>query len=338
MARYLGQALIDALVAAVVVELLIRAWREAAPGARIRLRRLVLALALLAVPLLDRLLPQRREEWFEERVALLTTRHWAELTVGGVGLPLLFLGALSAGGLALFLADLIPFLRQLRSGEGAASRSMVASLTGAAAADSGQAASPDGARVQRELARLCSQSGRAAPRLTLSDERAPILLCRGVRAPEILVSRGALALLDDAELRGALAHELAHLDRRDPAWSWVLLGVRALQAFNPVVQVVVRALAQDAERQADDLAALATGDRLALASAIVKLSRGSAAGSGELLWGQLLARARARSRVASIEGRCRRLLGPVCPEPAPHAGLRLAAAGLSLLGLLMFVV
>ena len=48
MARYCGQAIIDALVAAVVVELLIRAWREAAPGQRIRLRQLVLALASLA--------------------------------------------------------------------------------------------------------------------------------------------------------------------------------------------------------------------------------------------------------------------------------------------------
>ena len=46
MARYCGQAIIDALVAAVVVELLIRAWREAAPGQRIRLPKNVVTVAL----------------------------------------------------------------------------------------------------------------------------------------------------------------------------------------------------------------------------------------------------------------------------------------------------
>jgi Zn-dependent protease with chaperone function len=336
--RYLGQAIVDALVAAVVVELLIRAWREVVPGQRIRLRQLVLALALVAVPLLDRLLPQRREEWFEERVALLTTRHWAELTVGGVGLSALFLGALGLVGTALFLADLLPFLRALRFGRGATSVPMGVPRTEASPEGPGREQGPDAARVQAELLRLCATSRCAAPRLTLSDERAPVLLCRGVRHPEIVVSRGALALLDDAELRGALAHELAHLRRSDPAWSWVLLVIRALQAFNPVVQIVVRALGQDAERRADDLAAETTGDRLALASAIVKLYRVSSAASGAFLWGPLLARARANARASSIEERCRRLLGPAPGPPAPHAPLRLAAAGLALLGLLGFVV
>jgi Zn-dependent protease with chaperone function len=323
-ARYLGQAIIDALIAAVVVELLLRAWRERAPEQRCRLRQLVLAVALGAVPLLDRLLPARREEWFEERVALLTTRHWAELTVGGVGLSRFFLGALGALGGALFLADLIPFLRQLRWGKSVPSESVVSVVACE--------------RVERELLRLCAQAGLAAPRLTLGEERAPMLLCRGVLRPEILVSRGALSLLDDAELRGALAHELAHLRQRDPAWSWLLLAIRAVQGFNPVVQVVVRALAQEAERRADDLAVEATGDRLALASAIVKLYRVSAAGSGEFVWGRLLARTRALARASSIEARCRRLLVPPGPPSAPYADLRLAAAGLSLLGLLVFVV
>jgi Zn-dependent protease with chaperone function len=338
-ARYLSQAIIDALVAAVVVELLISAWREGAPGQRIRLRQLVLGLSLAAVPLLDRLAPQRREEWFEERLALLTSRHWAELTVGGVGLSALFLGGLGALGAALFLADLIPFLRQVRLGSGAPPLSMVAPARGAARPAGWPRVAADwGVRAEQELSRLCAAARLEPPLLTLSDERTPLLLCRGVRSPEILVSRGALALLDDAELRGALAHELAHLRSRDPAWSWALLAVRALQAFNPVVQVVVRAIAQDAERRADDLAARATGDRLALASAMVKLYRVSAATSGEFLWGPLLARTRAKARASAIEERCRRLLGPPCPAPAPHAGLRLAAACLSLLGLLVFVV
>ena len=312
-ARYLGQAMVHALVAALVVELLIRAWKVEEPRLRQRLRLLVLAAPLCLLPLLE-LLPVRREEWFEERWALLSDRHWAELTIGGVATGSLFLGALAALGGALFLADLIPFLHhRLRRRPRPQARG-----------DAG---------AEAELARLADSLGVPAPRLRVLESARPSLLCRGVRAPELIVSRGTLALLDPEELRAALAHELAHLRARDTLWSWLLMAARALQAFNPVVQVVVRAVARDAERRADDAACASGQGRLALASAIIKLFRSAHPGAEAGLAG-FLARARARA----IEERCRRLLDGAAPASAPLALARLWMTGASLAGLLFFVV
>lgn len=316
-ARALGQAIVHALVAALVVEALLRAWRVAEPGARRRLRLLVLALPLVAVPGLDLLAPLRREEWFEERWALLSGRHWAELTMGGVGMYSLFLGALSTLGIGLFLADFIPFLRhRLRSRE-AAHRPSVGDP-----------------RVEEAMAGLPAALGVPAPRLVVLPEESPVLLCRGVRRPELVISRGAIDQLDPQELRAAVAHELGHVRSRDAWWSWLTMAARAAQAFNPVVQVVVRALARDAERRADDLAVAVGGDRLALASAIVKLYRPAAAQGGRGVWGSVVARARA----AAIEERCRRLLDGPPPPPEPFPLLRPCLAGAGLVALLFFVV
>ena len=311
-AHYLGQAIVHALVAALVVELLIRAWKVEEPAFRQRLRLLIVATPLFALPLLE-LWPVRREEWFEERWALLSDRHWAELTIFGVATGSLFLGALAALGLAFFLADLVPFLRHR----------LLRRPQQTHGADAGFA---------DEVARLSQILGVPAPRLRVLEREQPALLCRGVRAPELVISRGALLLLDPAELKAALAHELSHLKAQDPLWSWLLMAARALQAFNPVVQVAVRAVARDAERRADD-AACAGESRLALASAVVKLHRSMDQGGRSGLAGWFK-----RAQERTIEDRCRRLLDAETPVPAQLAPVRLCLAAASLGVMLFFVV
>jgi Zn-dependent protease with chaperone function len=174
------------------------------------------------------------------------------------------------------------------------------------------------------------------------EEGPPLLYCTGARAPTVVISRAAADLLDDAELRGALAHELAHLERRDPALSWALMGARALMWFNPGLQVLVRAVARDAERMADERAAAATGDRLALASGLLKLFRATegrvpprTAGSFPL--SAALAEPVARARAHDIELRCRALLAPA-PGPLALGRTRFAALAVGLGFLLFFVV
>jgi len=78
--------------------------------------------------------------------------------------------------------------------------------------------------------------------------------------------------LDDAELSGLLAHELAHLVRRDPAW---LLGACALEAvffFQPLNRLARRAIEANAEFLSDDLAATLVGDGLPLAKCLTTVA------------------------------------------------------------------
>ncbi|HET9599327.1 MAG TPA: M56 family metallopeptidase, partial [Anaeromyxobacteraceae bacterium] len=242
--------MIHAFVAALAIEALLRLWRARAPDDRLALRLVGLGQPLLVTPLLVLLVPARAGEDFHEARALFASRHFADLRL--LGLPLLGTGvALAAAlGTALFLMDALPLLTRGR-------RAL-------------PLAAPAPEALLRAVAEVASAHRVLPPGLHYVDAAAPALFCAGVTSPVVVVSRGALQLLDAEELRAALGHELAHLDRSDPALSWTLMGVRAVLFFNPVVQVVARAVTRDAEWRADECAG---EGRLALASAILKLHR-----------------------------------------------------------------
>jgi Zn-dependent protease with chaperone function len=99
----------------------------------------------------------------------------------------------------------------------------------------------------------------------------------GLARPKIVVSAGALASLDDAELAAGLDHEQAHIARRH---RFVMLAAVALSALAWMVPGSRRASAEIAfhlERDADRWALARRNDRLALASVICKAAAGAQA-------------------------------------------------------------
>jgi Zn-dependent protease with chaperone function len=229
---FAGQAIFHTLVAALVIEALVRLWGVREPMQRTSFRLLALAWPMIAVPALFLLFPAREGESFRDARALFAGRHWNDLSFLGFGLYTWWIAGMAAMGLALFLLDLVPWLRA-RSAE----------------PPPWLARSAEGERAVEALARAAASLGMEAPPLVFVPGGPPVLFCTGTRRPSVVISRGAVDLLDPAELTCALAHELAHLERRDPALSWALMGARALMWFNPGVQVLVRALARDAERR-----------------------------------------------------------------------------------------
>jgi len=323
-AEIAAQAIFHTFVASLFVEALVRSWRVREPRQRMALRVLALAYPLAAFPALLALFPFRGGDDFRETWALLAGRRWDDVRLLGVGLLRWWTGAFAAMGAILFLLDLVPLLAAWRRPRPVA-----------VAPDPESAAA-----IGEELPRLADALGVRAPPLVFLDRDAPVLFCTGVRRHAIVVSRGALRLLDRDELRAALAHELAHLARHDPAVSWGLMAARALMAFNPAFQVLSRAVARDAEWLADDQAAAACGDRLALASGLIKLHRATAGRTPvrrTLPLAAALAGPLDRARSLDIEVRCRRLLDGA-PARLPFGAARVALAGASLAGLLFFVV
>jgi Zn-dependent protease with chaperone function len=314
----LAQAIFHGLFAAIFVEALVRGWRVDHPGQRLALRLVALGYPLAVFPALVTLVPARAGEDFQEAAALLDGRRWDDLRFLGAGLMRWWTAGLAAAGAGLLLLDLVPFVRRRR-----APRPAVEPLE------------PERARALAQvLAPLAGRLGIRPPSVVHLATDAPLLYCRGIRRPELILSRGTLRLLAPDELDAALAHELCHLARRDPAASWGLLVARVLMAFSPGFQVMARAVARDAESLADERAA-ALGDRVALASAVLKLYRaGAHRSSGRAI---PFAAALARLRAAEVEVRCRRLLAPA-PAPLPFGPVRVALAGLSLTGVLFFVV
>jgi Zn-dependent protease with chaperone function len=141
------------------------------------------------------------------------------------------------------------------------------------------------------------------------------------------MSTGTLNAITDDELRTALAHELAHISHRDVSRNWFLLGLRAIQWFNPFAQAVGRRTAQELEWRADDRASALTDAPLALAHALVRCARRR----GDQFLGLS-----GRGRLRMLEERCRRLMRRPEPPDAPwRLDLVLLWAGLATL--LVFV-
>ena len=110
------------------------------------------------------------------------------------------------------------------------------------------------------LARLCNQMGISLqPRLvTAGWASTPMTLRRGGRHA-VVVPGELLAPESREDLQLVLAHELAHIKRRDLSWNWLHTIVKAVFFFNPLVWVAGRELRIAQEMACDEMAVRATG-------------------------------------------------------------------------------
>ena len=120
------------------------------------------------------------------------------------------------------------------------------------------------------LARLRERGGvRRAIRLTAAPGLgSPIAL----GADEIVLPEAALLELDPEQQEGLLAHELAHLVRRDPAWLTLACLLERLFFVQPLNLLARRELQEAAEYLCDDWAVTRTGSGFSLARCLVKVA------------------------------------------------------------------
>ena len=314
MSEHLNEVVLQSLVAALVVEALLRLWEVRSPHLRLTCRLAAFAGPLLLLPFFELLAPFRHADWFADGPALIATRHLAAFSLGGVGVDRLWPWPVWALGVLLLSRDLWPLL--------------------ALSPRRPPSAAVDTSKVEALVEKLAATAGVAPPRVVVVDAPGPVLLCVGVWRARLLVSAGLFELLDEGELRVAVAHELAHVRRHDVLASWVMLGLRVVQAFNPVAQVLGRSLAWETELRADADAVRWTGRPATLASALLKVF----GRPGPTVLGGLGLSARLqRARAFAIETRCRLLLAPPEDPETEPGPLLLGAAARGLATLLFFV-
>lgn len=108
-------------------------------------------------------------------------------------------------------------------------------------------------------------------RLTCSS-RVPVPVAMGVFSPEVCVPPRALSHLEPAQQEGLLAHEMAHLARRDPFWLAFTQLVTCVLFFQPLNWVARRRLRDLSELLSDAWAVERTGQPLSLARCLAEVA------------------------------------------------------------------
>jgi HEAT repeat protein/beta-lactamase regulating signal transducer with metallopeptidase domain len=125
-------------------------------------------------------------------------------------------------------------------------------------------------RLIAELERLTRDAGlRRRPRLT-STTRISSPIALGVA--EICLPESALTELDLEQQRSMLAHELAHLARRDPIWLAFASLVERVMWIQPLNRLARRGIATSAEFLSDEWAVRRTGSGVALARCLAQVA------------------------------------------------------------------
>ena len=107
----------------------------------------------------------------------------------------------------------------------------------------------------------------------VAGNSSPALL--GFGRPTILLPAGALASLDEDQLRAVLAHEVAHVKRWDflVNWAQVLLGI--VYFFHPLVWYANREMRREREQACDDMTLVALGlNRCGYAESLLRVAEG----------------------------------------------------------------
>ena len=201
---------------------------------------------------------------------------WPQLTqalcrsvAGGACTPAVYRSALYEGGVTalavtatlLAAAAAWRYARRVqRSRAQTRSHARTALLVGRAiAGPAADAASPPADAAAGLAAIPAKHDGRA--RAVVLDDPRPAAYCAAGRPAAIVVTSGALAVLDPPQLRAVLAHESAHLAHGHHALATVTRGLAAAFPGVPLFARGAAEVARLAEMSADDTAVRTSGSR-----------------------------------------------------------------------------
>lgn len=138
---------------------------------------------------------------------------------------------------------------------------------------------PAPSTLQEVVADLAERLGVSPPRLRVLGCDRPLAWTIGLVYPIIVLSPWMLHQLDAREIEGVIAHELAHIARRDHRWLFLMTWLRDAFWYVPASRLAFLQWRIDQEFACDALAAQITRRPLALASALAKVWHAGACGT-----------------------------------------------------------
>jgi len=153
----------------------------------------------------------------------------------------------------------------------------------------------------------------AQPTLMVTDGPLHSPLVITDRSPTIVFPSALAQRLDDQELTGAMAHELAHLQLRRPLNCFSSEWLRRFVAINPFAVLMAAQLRREEEKACDDLAVAATGDPEGYAQMLLRSYR-YAHGTKRPLAGALQALPQLMGLRPALSERIERLIEGASPQ------------------------
>ncbi|MHB8846724.1 MAG: M56 family metallopeptidase [Nitrospirota bacterium] len=248
---YLAQSFLHSLIAALIVDTALIAWKIEDPVVRQRFRLLVLIVPILSFPLYQLLSPERGSSLFRLD-ALFDLDRWLDLEIWGVvPVGVLFLLFLIFTSVIFVLQEMLPITHHA-----------VASRDDA----------PDGNRPEPEsrVSRALESLPGKKPGVVIIDDEEHLMFSSTGRDPVVYLSGGLVEALSFDELRAALAHEVGHIRRSRRPLMVLIFLLRVIMFYNPIILMEFRRIVQEEEKICDDLAVALTGNREALANALRK--------------------------------------------------------------------
>ncbi len=248
---YVTQSFLHGLIAMILVDMAIQAWKIDNPTVRQRFRYAIILYAIFSFPLYQFVNPERSSVFFRA-TALFDSGQWLGMELFGmVSLRIPFLVFLSLTSLVFFFQELVPVLKHtFESNEG----------------DFDEGSPEDEALVAEILAPLPGPK----PAVVILDDDDMVLFSSSGRNASVFISTGLLRSLTREQVQAALAHEAAHLTRNRRPVLIVVFILRMLMFFNPVVLVEFRRAVRNEEKICDDIAVSLTKDPKALAETLKK--------------------------------------------------------------------
>lgn len=248
---YVAQSFCHSLIAAVITERAVKAWKIDDPAVQQRFHLIAVIFPIFSFPLYQAINASRGSALFRLG-ALFDVNQWLNWEIWGVvPIGLLFLIMLIATSLVFLFQETIPVVKHTLESRNAEHEGTQ------------RGSEPFVEKASKVLSLETPEV------LTLDDDE-PVLFSTTGRDPVIFISTGLREQLNEDQLHAALAHELAHIAQSKRPLLIAVFVLRAIMFFNPTVLVKFRRAVSDEEKICDDIAVSLTGNPKALAGALEK--------------------------------------------------------------------
>lgn len=249
---FISQSVIHSIIALLIIERSLEIWEVDAPLMRFRYRLSVIVLPIFMFPIFQLINPDRGSFYFREDIAIFNSLGWLELKLWGsvpVGI-ILFSLVIAVTSTLVFFQEIMPIIKDLRKKKYSPQMHEAEGIQG----------------IVTEL--LKDKKMLPPPSVRIISDEDPVIFTVGAKRPAILLSEPLIEMLDEKQLRVAIAHEIAHIIRRSNMTTLFTFIARLVMFYNPVSLLVFRRILQDDEQVCDDITVSMTNDPHALASTL----------------------------------------------------------------------